>query len=1004
MKINYKHFISCFAALFLSLASGAQTATIAGSTACPGGVLTLTSTPQPIHIVWQQAGIGISTVSPTYASSATTVAGTGSLGSGADSFRVPAGVCVDAGGNIYVADYGNHRIQKWAPGATSGTTVAGTGTAGPGANQLRNPGGVYVDAGGNIFVADWANHRIQKWAPGAGSGTTVAGTGTAGSGANQLQRPFGVYVDAGGNIFVADQFNHRIQKWAPGATSGTTVAGTGTSGLGANQLNNPTGIYVDAGGNIYVADEQNHRIQKWAPGATSGTTVAGTGTAGSAANQLNGSFRVYVDAGSNIYVADYFNNRIQKWAPGATSGATVAGTGTAGSAANQLASPTGVYVDAGGNIYVADRQNHRIQKFAASIVNTYTPATAGSYAALVTTQVGAVTTNTLTVNATINANAGTPVICLSQVLSIAILTNDASGGTWSSSDVAKAIVSPETGVVRGKGAGTVVITYRMNPTCFRTTVVTINPPVSAITGVLNVCPGATTTLSNATLGGTWSSNDTTMAKVNPATGLVTGFTSGTTAVTYLVSAGCYSTANVNMPAGPLFIVGPDTICQGAMATMSSGPVGGTWSSSHPSRASVNVTTGIVTGISVGSATITYRISSGCFRTKSVTVNNITASITGTANICPGATTDLTHVITGGTWTSSNNATATVNATNGLVTGISGGTAVISYFTSLGCYKTTVQTVFTAPANISGIATVCEGFQTTLASWPSGGIWSSSNNTAATVSTTGNVRGLAPGNTTIQYLLSSGCLVTREITVNAIPDTITGSLAVCAGSENSLSVSPSGGAWTSSNLSKASIDAVSGVLAGISQGTANITYMLSSGCFRNATAIVNPQPGVITGAATVAQGAFVNFTSSPAGGLWSSLASTTASVNAATGRVTGVSTGFTTITYQLGTGCYRTRDITVTGARGTIENPESETGYGSYFQLSPNPTSGALALFSSVSGVFSVHTIDGKLVISQMIDQQATTILLPANLAPGMYICRFVGSDGKSVAQRLVVEK
>ena len=133
---------------------GVKAQTLSGSTACPGSVLTVTSAPQPIKIVWQQAGVGISTVTPTYASSATRVAGTGTSGTGANQFNQPCGVYLDGGGNIYVPDEFNHRIQKWAPGATSGTTVAGTGTSGSGANQLNRPYGVYVDAGGNIYVAD----------------------------------------------------------------------------------------------------------------------------------------------------------------------------------------------------------------------------------------------------------------------------------------------------------------------------------------------------------------------------------------------------------------------------------------------------------------------------------------------------------------------------------------------------------------------------------------------------------------------------------------------------------------------------------------------------------------------------------------------------------------------------------------------------------------------------------------------------------------------------------
>ncbi len=600
-------------------------------------------------------------------------------------------------------------------------------------------------------------------------------------------------------------------------------------------------------------------------------------------------------------------------------------------------------------------------------------------------------------------NTGVASVCLGQPISVAVLSNATPGGTWISSNTDRVLISSSTGLLKGLTLGTVIITYQLDPGCFSTTELTVNPAVPSIAGNTSVCPGTTTILTNPQSGGIWSTAHNDIATGSTG-GIISGISEGTTTVSYIVSAGCYKTTSFQVYGSISPITGLDIVCQGSETQLTSGAAGGTWTSGNTS-VSVGLTTGIVTGVSMGTARITYKLgSSGCFVTRDVTVNPAVATITGTANICPGFTVTLGNSDPGGTWSSSNTARATVDVNTGLVTGISSGSSVITYMVTPSCYKTTIQNVKLAPNPIIGSSVVCQAATTGLSTSPAGGTWSSSNSTAATVGTSGTVSGIAPGNTTIQYLLSSGCLVTREITVNAIPDVIIGSLAVCAGSENSLSVSPSGGVWTSSNVSKASIDAGSGVLTGIAQGTANITYMLSTGCFRKVTAIVNPQPGVIAGSSTVAQGAFVNFTSSPAGGSWSSLASTTASVNATTGRVTGVSTGLTTITYQLSTGCYRTRDITVTGARGTIENPESETGYGSFFQLSPNPTSGTLALSSSVSGVFSVHTIDGKLVVSQMIDQQATTILLPADLAPGTYMCRFLGSDGKSIAQRLVVEK
>ena len=289
----------------------------------------------------------------------TTVAGDRGQGTAANQLSNPMGVYVDASNNIYIADFSNHRIQKWAPGTYFGTTIAGGNGRGAAANQLSSPYDVFVNALGNVYVADSKNYRIQKWAPGATSGTTVAG----GSNLN-MSEPNDVFLDPLGNIFVAFILNQSIEKWVPGATSGTTVAGRNGRGSASNQFSDPCGIFVDAKGNIYISDGGNSRIQKWAPGATSGTTVAGGNGMGSGANQLSSPNDVFLDASGNIYVSDSGNDRIQKWAPGATSGTTVAGGNGRGSGANQLFFPEGIFVDASGNIYVSDTNNHRIQKWA----------------------------------------------------------------------------------------------------------------------------------------------------------------------------------------------------------------------------------------------------------------------------------------------------------------------------------------------------------------------------------------------------------------------------------------------------------------------------------------------------------------------------------------------------------------------------------------------------------------------------------------------------------------
>jgi sugar lactone lactonase YvrE len=209
----------------------------------------------------------------------TTLAGSGKAGfadgTGAGaSFNTPEGVALDSKGNVYVADSANNKIRKISPSGVV-TTLAGSGKKdfvnGVGAEAgFMDPKGIALDAVGNVYVSDKGNHQIRKITPG-GVVTTLAGSGKAGSengrGAEaSFNKPFGPTVDGQGNVYVADSGNNLIRKITPSGVV-FTLAGSGKAGSedgyeSAASFNTPWGVAVDSFGTVYVSDHNSFKIRK----------------------------------------------------------------------------------------------------------------------------------------------------------------------------------------------------------------------------------------------------------------------------------------------------------------------------------------------------------------------------------------------------------------------------------------------------------------------------------------------------------------------------------------------------------------------------------------------------------------------------------------------------------------------------------------------------------------------------------------------------------------------
>jgi DNA-binding beta-propeller fold protein YncE len=273
----------------------------------------------------------------------------GAYGAGDGQFWSPWGVAVDAGGNVYVADDNNYRVEKFD---SNGAFLAKWGSLGSGDGQFMLPQGIAVDDVAQVYVTDRGNGRLEKF---DGSGNLVHQWGTAGGADGQFRVPRGLAIDTAGHVYVVDQLNNRIEKFD---RDGTFLGQWGTRGAGDGQFSDDFfGIAVDRDGNVYVTDSTNDCVQKF---DGNGTFLARWGTFGSGDGQFDKPTGIAADAHGHVYVADRINNRVQEFD---VQGHFLSQWGSPGTGEGQFDQPTGLAIDATGSIYVVEFGNHRVQKF-----------------------------------------------------------------------------------------------------------------------------------------------------------------------------------------------------------------------------------------------------------------------------------------------------------------------------------------------------------------------------------------------------------------------------------------------------------------------------------------------------------------------------------------------------------------------------------------------------------------------------------------------------------------
>ncbi len=309
----------------------------------------------------------------------------------------PTGMAFDDSGNIFVADYGNHRVRKVIVSDGIIVTVAGGGISGTGDGGqattavLGFPQGVAFDPSGDFYIADELANRIRKVTVATGVITTVAGTGNVGycpdgipATDGSLNRPYGVALDDSGNFFIADWGNNVVRKVFASTGTILTIAGNRTSGYSGDggsattaELHGPSGVAVDTEGNVYIADFFNNEVRKVTMSRGIINSVAGnyaigggySGDGGQATDAEIETVNIFVDRYENLYIPNG-NDIVRKVTSYSGIITTIAGTyryvgysGDGGPAtAAEMYGPADAIVDNNGNIYIADEVNNVIRK------------------------------------------------------------------------------------------------------------------------------------------------------------------------------------------------------------------------------------------------------------------------------------------------------------------------------------------------------------------------------------------------------------------------------------------------------------------------------------------------------------------------------------------------------------------------------------------------------------------------------------------------------------------
>lgn len=303
----------------------------------------------------------------------------------------PGGMCIDAYGNLYLGESGNHVVRKITPGGKvsllAGSLVKGHRDGASIWARFSDPGGLCVSKSGIIYLCDEGNSCIKKIDK-SGKVTTIAGSQnkgyTNGSAKDaRFSSPIDIAVDSKGNLFIVDYENYVIRKITPSGKV-STFAGSGkvsgfVDGIGTSaKFSSMLAIAIDANDNLYVADAGNKAIRKISPSGVV-TTICNRSFSGYTKEGFvpNLSFQfsgfgiaagITVDKEGWVYVADGGTNVVVRFHPKKKIVKHVAGSGQKGfingdpnkAAFNVLVD---IEVNAQGDVFICDSRNNCVRKF-----------------------------------------------------------------------------------------------------------------------------------------------------------------------------------------------------------------------------------------------------------------------------------------------------------------------------------------------------------------------------------------------------------------------------------------------------------------------------------------------------------------------------------------------------------------------------------------------------------------------------------------------------------------